>query len=186
MTSEPVGANGLAGRYASALFDLADDAKELDRVADDLKRLGAMIRDSSDLDRLIRSPVIAREDQKRALAALMEKAGTGALTRKFVGLVAQNRRLFALPGMIAAYQAKLAERRGETTAEIVSAKALTAPQLDALAESLKKALGTKVAVDARIDVGLLGGLVVKVGSRMVDSSLRTKLQHLRLAMKGVG
>lgn len=186
MTSEPVGANGLADRYAAALFELADEAKELDPVADDLKRLGAMIRDSSDLARLIRSPVIAREDQKRALAALMDKAGLGALTRKFVGLVAHNRRLFALPGMIAAYQAKLAERRGETTAEVVSAKALTAPQLDALADSLRKALGTKVAVDARVDAGLLGGLIVKVGSRMVDSSLRTKLQHLRLAMKGVG
>jgi F-type H+-transporting ATPase subunit delta len=186
VTAEPVGASGLADRYAAALFDLADEAKNLDAVADDLNSLGAMIRNSKDLERLVRSPVIAREDQSRALAALMEKAGLGALTRKFVGLVARNRRLFVLPAMISAYRARLAARRGETTAEVVSARALSPHQVEALADSLKKALGTKVAVDTKVDPALLGGLVVKVGSRMVDSSLRTKLQQLRLAMKGVG
>ena len=176
----------MAGRYATALFELADGDKLLDQVAGDLERLAAMMDASDDLRRLIRSPVIARDDQGRAMEALMDKAEMGGLTRRFVGLVARNRRLFALPDMIAAYRALIADRRGETTAEVVSAKALSDKQLSAIGESLRAAVGTRVAVAARVDPGLLGGLVVKVGSRMVDSSLSTKLQQLRLAMKGVG
>ena len=181
-----IGATGLAGRYARALFDLAEPDKFLDRVAKDLGRLGGMIRESGDLKRLIQSPVISREDQGRAIAAVLQKAKMCELTRQFVGVVAQNRRLNQLPAMIAAYQAILAARRGEATAEVVSAAALTKTQLNKISGSLKKAIGSDVAVVARQDKGLLGGLVVKVGSRMVDSSLRTKLQKLGFAMKGMG
>ena len=145
-----------------------------------------MIAESPDLRRLIRSPVISREDQGRAMAAVLAKAKMSELTKNFVGVAAENRRLFALPAMIAAFQGLLAERRGEATAQVASAKPLTKAQQDRLGQALKKAIGSKVAVDATVDEGLLGGLVVKVGSRMVDSSLRTKLQHLRLAMKGTG
>ncbi len=177
---------GLAGRYASALFDLADAEKALDAVAEDLSVLGLMIDESDDLRRLLRSPVISRQEQGNALLAVMEKAGMNQLTQNFTGVIAQNRRLFALQDMIGAYQAILAAYRGETTAEVVSAKELTDAQKTALSDALKKAVGTNVSVDAKVDPGLLGGLIVKVGSQMVDSSLNTKLQQLRLAMKGVG
>ena len=177
---------GLAGRYASALFDLADAEKALDAVADDLAVLGAMIDGSDDLRRLLRSPVISRDEQEAAMLAIIDKAGMNKLTRNFTGVIAQNRRLFAFPDMIGAYQAILASHRGETTAEVVSAKELTDKQMSALTDALKKAVGTKVSVDAKVDPGLLGGLIVKVGSQMVDSSLNTKLQQLRLSMKGVG
>ena len=177
---------GLAGRYASALFDLADAEKALDAVAEDLSVLGQMIDESEDLRRLLRSPVISRNEQKNAMLAIAEKAGMNTLTRSFTGVIADNRRLFALQDMIGAYQAILAARRGEATAEVVSAKPLTDSQMSALTDTLKKAVGSKVSVDATVDPGLLGGLIVKVGSRMVDSSLNTKLQQLRLAMKGVG
>lgn len=186
MPSAKSGATGLAGRYAKALFALADEAKQLDAVADDLRSLARMIGGSADLTRLIRSPVLSRADQGKALAAVLDKAGIGDLTRRFAGVVAANRRLFVLPDMIKAFLAELASRRGEATAEVVSAKELTEQQKQALLDSLRRAVGTAVAVEARVDPGLLGGLVVKIGSRMVDSSLRTKLQQLRLAMKGIG
>lgn len=180
------GATGLAGRYATALFALADEAKQLDAVAGDLRNLARMIVGSADLTRLIRSPVLSRAEQGKALEAVLEKAGAGDLTRRFAGVVSANRRLFVLPGIIAAFLAELASRRGEATAEVVSAKELSEQQKQALSDSLRRAVGTTVSVEARVDPGLLGGLVVKVGSRMVDSSLRTKLQQLRLAMKGIG
>jgi F-type H+-transporting ATPase subunit delta len=186
VTSKTKGFSGLADRYATALFELADADKALNEVADELQRIGAMIGESSDLRRLIRSPVISRDEQGKAMDALLDKAGISDLTRRFVGLVARNRRLFALPDMIAAYQDMLAGRRGETAAEVVSAKALTKAQLSGIAETLTKAVGTKVALAASVDPDILGGLVVKVGSRMIDSSLRTKLNRMRLAMKGVG
>ncbi len=186
MSSEVVGVTGLTGRYAMALFELAEEENQLDPVAEDLGAIGAMIEGSEDLTRLIRSPIISRDDQARAIAAILVAAKIGQLTRNLVGVVAQNRRLFALPGIIRNYQTLLANRRGETTAEVVSATALTDKQLKAIGKSLKKAMGTKVAVESKIDAGLLSGLVVKVGSRMVDSSLRTKLSQLRLAMKGIG
>ena len=186
MSAEITGATGLAGRYATALFELAEEEKQLDRVAQDLADLAHMIDTSPDLRRLVRSPVISRDDQGRAMAEILNKAGMSELVRNFVGVIARNRRLFALPSMIAAYRSLLAARRGEATAEVVSARALTKKQLEAIAGQLKKTVGTKVAVSTRIDAGLLGGLVVKVGSRMFDSSLRTKLQRLRFAMKGIG
>ncbi|MEK9755075.1 MAG: F0F1 ATP synthase subunit delta [Rhodospirillaceae bacterium] len=186
MASTVTGAIGLSGRYATALFELADEQKELDQVADDLSSVGAMLEDSDDLRRMIRSPVISKDDQQKAMQALLDAAGIGALTRNFIGVVIENRRLFALPGMIKGYLALLARARGEATAEVVSAKPLTDAQSQAIMDSLRKAVGTKVTIDAKVDETLLGGLVVKVGSRMVDTSLKTKLSQLRLAMKGVG
>lgn len=186
MTTTTKGSSGLTQRYAAALFELAEGEKSLNSVADELRRLAEMIDGSEDLQRLIRSPVISREDQQRGAAAVLEAAGIGPLVQRFVGLVAANRRLFALPGMIAAYQQMMADRRGETVAEVVAAKSLSPEQLNAVTAALKKAVGTEVALSTRVDPQLLGGLIVKVGSRMIDFSLSTKLKRLSLAMKGTG
>lgn len=180
------GATGLAGRYATALFELAGDDGKLDEVAQDLATLDGMLRESDDFMRMIRSPVLARDEQVRAITAICEAAGLSDLTRRFVGMVASNRRLFALPAMIKAYRDVLAKSRGEERAEVVSAQELSDNQIQALNDALKKAVGSAVDVETRVDPGILGGLIVRVGSRMIDSSLRTKLSQLRLAMKGVG
>lgn len=185
MASEAKGVSGLADRYAAALFELADERKALDAVAADLQGLRSLMQESGDLRRLIRSPVVTRAEQGRAVAAFGERVGFSPLTRSFIGLLAQNRRLFALPEMIEGFLNRLAERRGEVTAQVVSAQELTPAQREAVDERLRKAVGRKVAVDIRVDPSLLGGLVVKVGSRMVDASLRSKLHRLQLAMKGV-
>jgi F-type H+-transporting ATPase subunit delta len=184
LASEATGVSGLAGRYATALFDLADEEKALDRVAQDLSTLRAMIDGSADLLRLIRSPVLSRASQAAAMDRLVERADLASMTRNFIGLVARNRRLFALPGMITGYLQLLAERRGEIHAEVTSAQAMTESQVTAINDQLKRAIGSKVAVEIRVDPALIGGLVVKVGSRMVDGSLRSKLQRLQLAMRG--
>lgn len=184
MSSEATGA--IADRYSAALFALGEQHSVLDAVAADLKTLKAMMAESPDLRRLLRSPVISRKDQQKAVAALAAKAGFDGLTRKFLGLVAQHRRLFALDGVIEAYLNRLAAKRGEVTAQVASAVALTKTQVDAIGAALKTVVGSNVTLDLTVDPALLGGLVVKVGSRMVDGSLRTKLQHLQLAMKGVG
>ncbi len=185
MASASTGVSGLADRYAAALFDLADERKELDTVAADLRQLRDMILGSADLRRLVRSPVLSRAEQAKAIGAVAESAGISQLTRNFLGLIAQNRRLFALPAMIEAYLAQLAARRGEVTAQVVAAQPLTPAQEAAVNEQLRKAVGSKVAVEVRVDPSLLGGMIVKVGSRMVDASVRSKLQRLQLAMKGV-
>lgn len=186
MSSDSSGTAGLAGRYATALFELAEYDKQLDDVANDLQQLAAMISDSEDLARMIKSPVMSRDDQVNAMGAIAEAAGFAGLTKNFIGVVAENRRLFALPNIIKAYQTQLAQSRGEATAEVTSAQQLSDAQLKAVEDALKKAIGTKVQIEQKVDENLLGGLVVRVGSRMVDSSLRTKLQKMRLAMKGVG
>jgi len=183
VASEQSGVSGVAGRYATALFELAENDSQLDVVADDLAQLGAMLEQSDDLARLVRSPVISRDEQSGAMAEIMEAAGLSPLTRNFVGVVAESRRLFALGQMIRGYRQLLAGHRGETTAEVTSAAPLSDAHMSALGEALKKAVGTEVSVDAKVDPEVLGGLVVKVGSRMVDSSIRTKLQQLRQAMK---
>ena len=180
------GPGGLAARYAAALFDLADEKKQLDQVAGDLRDVQAMIADSPDLRRLLRSPVLSREAQAQAMGALLERAGTGELVRRFVALVARNRRMFALPEMIAAYLQQLAQRRGEMRAEVTAARPLDERQRAALAEALRRAVGGSVELEMKVDPALIGGLVVRVGSRMIDSSLRSKLQRLQLAMKGIG
>ena len=186
MASDNTGLSGVAGRYALALLELADDKKQLDEVAEDLRALGAMIADSDDLRRLIRSPLFTRAEQAKAMATILEKAGAGDLTRRFVLVVAENRRLFVLPQIIAGYLAELSRRRGEVTAEVTSASELTKEQVSALVEAIKAKIGGKIQVDVKVDQSLIGGLIVKVGSRMIDNSLRSKLQRLRLAMKGVG
>ena len=186
MAGDNTSLSDLAGRYASALLDLADEQKALDQVSGDLQTLRSMIGESDDLRRLLNSPVITREEQRRAMTALMEKAGVGELTRRFVLVVADNHRLFALPAMIDGYLAELARRRGEITAEVTAARNLSDAQQTALLEALRSAVGSKVQLDLKVDPALIGGLVVKVGSRMIDSSLRSKLQRLQLAMKGVG
>ncbi len=186
MPSEATGVSGLAQRYAAALFELAEERRALDEVAGDLRALRAMLADSADLVRLIRSPILSRAEQASAIGAVAERAGLSPLVRDFLAVVARNRRLFAVPAMIEAYLAELAERRGEITAEVVAAQPLSQAQREALAEQLRRSAGRRVSIDVRIDPALIGGLVVKLGSRMVDGSLRSKLQRLQLAMKGVG
>jgi F-type H+-transporting ATPase subunit delta len=186
LAAQHSGTAGLAARYAAALFELADEAKQLDSVAADLKTVKAMVDGSADLRRLVRSPVLTRADQGKAMAAVLQQAGVSDLVRRFVALVAENRRLFALVDMIDAYLGELARRRGEVTATVTSAVALSEAQIAAVTDALKRAVGGKVAVDLKTDASLIGGLIVKVGSRMIDSSLKSKLQRLQLAMKGVG
>ncbi len=186
MSAEAESVSGLAQRYALALFDLADEQGALDAVAADLKGLRSMIAESDDFRRFIKSPVMSRTDQAKGIGAIADRAGLSPLTRKFLGLVAANRRLFSLPGMISGYLALLAKRRGEVTAEVVSAAVLSDGQTVALIASLKQTMGRAVALTAKVDPSILGGLIVKVGSRMVDSSLKSKLQRLKLVMKGVG
>ncbi|WP_119167141.1 F0F1 ATP synthase subunit delta [Algihabitans albus] len=183
-TDETVG--GLAGRYALALYELADQNKQLDAVASDLTSLQSLIAESGDLRSLIRSPVYGRDQQAEAIAAILERAGASDLVRRFVGVVAENGRLFALPRMIQGFIAELRRRRGEVTAKVISARALSETQRNALAETLQKKIGGKVEIDTQIDPSLLGGLIVQVGSRMVDGSLKSKLERLKFAMKGVG
>jgi F-type H+-transporting ATPase subunit delta len=186
VASEKSDLAGLADRYATALYELADEAKALDTVADDLRSLRTMIAGSADLRRLLRSPVLARADQAKAITALATHAKLSPLVVKFLGLAAQNRRLFALGAMIDAYLAELAHRRGEMAARVTAAHKLTDAQTAALTEALRKVVGGKVAVEVTTDPSLIGGMVVKVGSRLFDTSLKTKLARLQLAMKGIG
>ena len=186
MPSQSKDAGGVAGRYASALYELADSAKVLDAVADDLRALRSMLAESDDLARLVSSPVLTRDEQTAAITALAEKAGFDALTVKFVGLLARNRRLGVLRSTVAAFLSQLAARRGEVTAEVTSAQDLKPEHLDAVTKALAESLGSKVALDSRVDPELIGGMIVRVGSKMIDSSLATKLQKLRLSMKGIG
>lgn len=184
MASESVSVSGLAGRYATALFELASESKSLDAVAGDLARLSALIAGSADLARLVRSPVFSRDEQGRAIDAVLARLGVEALTKNFIGLLAAKRRLFALPGIVAAFETLLADRRGEMSAEVTSAQALKPEQRAALAGTLKDELKRDVRIKERVDPSLLGGLVVKVGSRQVDSTIKTKLARLARAMKG--
>ena len=186
MAGQATEQGGLATRYAAALFELADSKKALDAVAADLNALQKMIAESADLRRMMNSPVLDRADQTKAVTAIAKAAGFNGLTLKFAGLIAQNRRLFAMPAFIKAFLNLLADRRGEMTAEVTAARALSADQQAAVAEAIRRAVGSKVTIYVKVVPSLLGGLVVQVGSRMIDSSLKTKLQKLQLAMKGIG
>lgn len=186
MASETTGVSGLAERYAAALFDLADERRMLDEVASDLRQLRAMLESSGDFLRLIRSPILSRDQQAKAMGVLAERAGLSPLVRDFLAVVARNRRLFAVPAIIEAFLAKLAARRGEVDAQVTAAHPLSEAQFAALSEQLRRSIGSRVSVDVRIDPGLIGGMVVKVGSRMVDGSVKSKLQRLQFAMKSVG
>jgi len=186
VASETTGVGGLATRYANALFELARDAGALDKVAADLDSLKTMIESSADLRRMVRSPVIRRAEQGKAIDVVLERAQVQELTRRFVGVVAANRRLFSLEAIISAFKQQLAKSRGELTAVVSTAQPLSDAQKSALDASLRRAVGVKVAVETKVEPGLLGGMVVRIGSRMFDSSLRSKLQRLQLAMKGSG
>jgi F-type H+-transporting ATPase subunit delta len=186
LASEATGVSGVAERYAAALFDLADERRMLDEVASDLRQLRAMLAGSPDLTRMVRSPILTRGEQGKAIAALAERAGFSPLVRDFLAVVAKNRRLFAVPEMIGAYLTRLADRRGEVTAQVTAAQPLSDAQLAFLSEQLRRGVGRRVSVDAKVDPGLIGGMIVKVGSRMVDGSIRSKLQRLQLAMRGMG
>jgi len=177
---------GVAGRYASALFDLAGEENKHAEVEADLAKFSRLLDESDDLRRLTRSPVISVREQASALAKLLEKAGFGALTSNFLMLLARNRRLFVVSDVIAAFRALAAMSRGETTAEVTSAVTLNEAQLTTLKDTLKASIGKDVQLSAKVDPTLIGGLVVKVGSRMIDSSLRTKLAGLKSALKEAG
>lgn len=178
--------SGVAGRYAKALFELAGEANAVDSVAADLAAFGAMITESADLARLIGSPAFSAEEQTGAVKAVLAKAGISGIAANFIGLVASKRRLFALPGMIQGYKNLVAEAKGIVSAEVTLAEQPTAKRVEEIAAALKSVAGKDVDVAIRIDPALIGGLVVKMGSRMVDASLKTKLNSIRLAMKEVG
>ncbi|MCF3639381.1 F0F1 ATP synthase subunit delta [Rhizobium sp. TRM95111] len=178
--------SGVAERYASSLFELALEAGSADGVGSELDGFQTLIDESADLKRLVTSPVFSAEDQAKAIAAIAEKAGFSMLVSNFLKVVASNRRLFAVPGMIRAYRVIAARHRGEVTAEVTSAHALTAAQETELKAALKGVTGKDVAVSVTVDPSILGGLIVKVGSRQIDTSLRTKLSTLKLALKEVG
>lgn len=185
MTSATAGYTGLAGRYASALFDLASSEQSTDSVAAEMQSLASLIEESADFRRLIASPVFSRQSQWQAMDAILQAAGTSELARRFIGVITDNRRLFALPDIIRSYLQRVADEQGQTRVEVISAKALTEAQRDAITRALQKAVSKQIALTTRVDRTLLGGLVVKVGSRMVDSSLKSKLKRLSLAIKGV-
>ena len=178
--------SGVAERYASSLFDLALEAGSIDSVNVDLDKFQALLDESADLRRLVASPVFSSGDQQRAVIAVAEKAGITGTVANFLKVVAGNRRLFALPGMIRAFRVIAAEHRGEINAEVTSAHALSAAQETELKSALKGVTGKDVTINVTVDPSLLGGLIVKVGSRQIDTSLRTKLSTLKLALKEVG
>ena len=184
MASEYVAVAGLAGRYATALFELAVESNALDAVANDLSRLRKLIDGSADLSRFVRSPVFSREEQGRAMGAVLQRLGVSQLTQNFMGLLAQKRRLFALQGIVTAFDTLVANRRGELSATVVSAQALKPAQLASLTAALKESMKREIRITETVDPSLLGGLVVKVGSRQIDSSLKSKLSRLERAMKG--
>lgn len=183
-TDNPMMAS-MAGRYAAALFDLARDQKQLEAVERDVVTFQAMLDESQDLRRLVRSPVISADEQARALTALLKKADIAGLTANFFSLIARNRRLFAVADMLKGFRMLAAQFRGEVNADVTSAHPLTEGQRNQLIDTLKASIGKNVQINTRVDPNLLGGLVVKIGSKMIDSSLRTKLSNLKVAMKGI-
>ena len=176
--------SGMAGRYASALFELALEGKATDAVKADLDRFDALIDGSADLKRLVRSPVFGADEQLKALSAILAKAGITGIAANFLRVITANRRLFAVRDMIRSFRALVAKHKGEVTAEVTVAEKLSDKNLDALKDALKSVTGGKdIAMDVKVEPAIIGGLIVKVGSRMVDSSLRTKLNAIKFAMK---
>ena len=175
----------MPGRYATALFELAQESNSVAAVSADLDSFAAMLDASEDLTRLVRSPVFGAGDQIAALEAIFAQAGIKSIAANFIKLAAKNRRLFAVRDMINAFRALAAQARGQVAAEVVSAEKLSSAQVDRLKAELKASVGSDVELTQVVDPSILGGLIVKVGSRMVDNSLRTKLQNLKVAMKGV-
>lgn len=182
---EPI-VSGMAGRYATALFELAREENAIDQVMAELDRFDALIAESSDLLRLVRSPVFGAEEQQKALAAVLDRAGISGIAVNFLRLVTANRRLFAVRDMIRALRVLVARHKGEVTAQVTVAEPLADRHVSALKDALKSVTGKDVTLDVRVDAAIIGGLVVKIGSRMVDASLKTKLNSIKHAMKEVG
>ena len=174
----------LAGRYASALFDLARDQRQIDSVGRSLDALSQALVDSTDFGELVTSPLVSREEAGDAFAALAPQLGLDPITTNFVGVLARNGRKGQLPPVIRAFRRLAAEHRGETTAEVVTARPLNDSQLSALRQQLRTRAGRDVSIDAAVDPSILGGIVVKLGSQQIDASIRTKLNRLAQAMKG--
>jgi F-type H+-transporting ATPase subunit delta len=174
----------MAGRYARALFELALEDKAIDAVKQDLEGFDALIAGSADLRRLVRSPVFGADEQLKALQAILDKAGIKGLTANFLRVITTNRRLFAVRDMIRGYRALVAKHKGEVVAQVTVAETLNDKNLDALKDALKSVTGGKdIDLEVKVEPAIIGGLIVKVGSRMVDSSLRTKLNAIKFAMK---
>ncbi|MGH6866069.1 MAG: F0F1 ATP synthase subunit delta [Methyloceanibacter sp.] len=186
MAGEDQAVSGVAGRYATALFELALEAKALEQVEADLLRFGEALDAVEDMQRLVKSPVFSADEQGRALAAILDELKIEGLTKNFLLLVSKNRRLFAAPDMIRAFRTMLATQRGEMSATVTAASKLTEAQVTALKQALKAALGKDVMLDQKVDPSVIGGLTVKVGSRMIDTSIRAKLNSLKHTMKEVG
>jgi len=186
VAAEDPSVSGVSGRYATALFELARDQKLVDEVAADLDRFGAMLNESADLKRLVRSPVFSADVQAKALGAVLDKAGITGISANVLKVLTANRRLFAVADVIRAYRALVAKYKGEATADVTVAEQLSDKNLDALKVALKSVTGKDVALNVKVDPSIIGGLVVKLGSRMVDSSLRTKLNSIKHAMKEAG
>jgi F-type H+-transporting ATPase subunit delta len=178
--------SGVSGRYATALFELARDERSIDAVKADLDKFQAMLTDSDDLKRLVRSPVFSSDAQVKALSAVLDRAGISGISANFLKVLTANRRLFAVDQVIRAFGELVAKFKGEAIAQVTVAEALSDKNLDALTAALKAVTGKDVSLNVNVDPSIIGGLVVKLGSRMVDSSLRTKLNSIKHAMKEAG
>jgi len=177
--------SGVTSRYASALFDLALSENKIPAVEKDLERFAKLLDGSEDLKRLVASPVFSADDQSNAIDAVLTKAKISGLVGNFIRVVANNRRLFAMQDMLPAFRKLAAEHRGEATADVIVAQKLTAAQEKELKSALKGVVGKDVAINATVDPSILGGMIVKVGSRQIDTSLKTRLSSLKLALKEV-
>jgi len=186
VAAEDPSVSGVSGRYATALFELARDAKSIDAVKADLDKFDAMLGESADLKRLVRSPVFAADAQLKALSAVLDKAGISGTAANFLKVLTNNRRLFAVADVTRDFRALVARFKGEASAEVTVAEPLSDKNLDALKAALKQVSGKDVTLNVKVDPSIIGGLVVKLGSRMVDSSLRTKLNSIKHAMKEAG
>ena len=186
VAAEDPSVSGVSGRYATALFELARDEKSIDAVKADLDRFDALLAESDDLRRLVRSPVFSADTQLKALNAVLDRAAITGIAANFLKVLTRNRRLFAVSDVIRAFRALVAKFKGEATADVTVAEKLSDRNLDALKTALKSVTGKDVALNVNVDPAIIGGLVVKLGSRMVDSSLRTKLNSIKHAMKEAG
>nr|WP_281493334.1 F0F1 ATP synthase subunit delta [Yoonia sp. F2084L] len=185
--SETAGiSTGIATRYATAVFDLAKEGKAIKALESDVAALEAAMGESADLRTLLTSPLYSREEQSGAVAAVAKKMKLSDTTSNVLALLASKRRLFVLPQLIAVLQDMLSEERGEVTAEVTTAKALTKAQADKLAKTLKAQVGKSVTIKETVDESIIGGLIVKVGSKMIDTSIASKLNALQNTMKEVG
>lgn len=183
MAGETTIVSGMAGRYATALFELALESNAVAQVQADLEAFDALVAANPDLARLVRSPVFSAEDQTRALVAILDRAGISGVAANFLRVVASNRRLFAAREMIRGFNALVAKHKGEVTAEVTVAEPLNDARMTEIRETLKAVTAKDVTIDVTIDPSIIGGLKVKLGSRMVDASLRTKLNSIKFAMK---